>query len=102
MIQRMMASICCGHDESTIFRWARPSNIVLSSLPMWVAPLVRVSKLAAVASIVRSSPWPSHSQPSAAAIASRRSWWPTATRRITFQSKNGQKVLTQALKPWMA
>ena len=34
---------------------------------MWVAPLVRVSKFAAVASIVRSRPWPSLSQPSAAA-----------------------------------
>ena len=42
------------------------SNVVLSSFPMWVAPLVRVSKLAPVASIVRSRPWPSLSQPSAA------------------------------------
>ncbi len=72
-----------------------PSKIVLSSLPMCVAPLVRVSKFAAVASIVRSRPCPSLSQPSGAAIASSRSWWPTAIRRITFQSKNGQNVLIQ-------
>ena len=76
-----------------------PSKIVQSSLPMCVAPLVRVSKFAAVASIVRSRPWPSLSQPSRVAADSSRSWWPTAMRRITFQSKNGQNVLTQVWWP---
>ncbi len=97
MIHFMNASICCGHETSMILTCARPSKIVQSSLPMCVAPLVRVSKFAAVASIVRSRPWPSLSQPSGAAIASSRSWWPTAIRRITFQSKNGQNVLIQVL-----
>ena len=56
MIHFMTASICCGQDTSMIFRWPMASNTRLSSLAMWVAPLVRVSKFEAVASIVRSSP----------------------------------------------
>ena len=99
MIHFITASICCGHETSMIFKCAMPSKIVPSSLPMCVAPLVRVSKLAAVASIVRSRPCPSLSQPSGDPIASIRSCCPTAIRRSTFQSKNGQNVLIHVLLP---
>ena len=56
MIHFMIASICCGQETSMIFRWPMASKTRLSSFAMWVAPLVRVSKFDAVASIVRSSP----------------------------------------------
>ncbi len=32
-------------------------------------------------------------------MASKRSWWPTAILRSTFQSQKGQNVLIQALYP---
>ena len=56
-----------------ILRCAMASNTVASSLAMWVAPLVRVSKFEAVASMVRSRPWPSLNHPPADSIASSRS-----------------------------
>jgi len=73
-----------------IFNPPMASKTMQSSLPIVGGALVRVSKLAAVASIVRSSPCPSLSQPLGASIASVRSWCPTATRGAPSSRRTGK------------
>ena len=88
-----------GHELSMIFGWAMPSKTVLSSLPMWVAPLVRVSRLAPVAGKVRSRPWPSLSQPFGSGNVLQSSLMIHRNSARTFRSKEGEKVLTQRCRP---
>jgi hypothetical protein len=99
MIHFMISTNWLGQETSMIFKPAMLLKKRLSSLPMWVAPFTWVSRFAAVARKVRSRPCPSLSQLPASSIASRRSWWLTAMRLRTFQSKKGQNVLTHAFEP---